>query len=127
MDDEIGDRDHEIIPPDQGQEFIGTEQSALGMLPTQQGLDANNSGGEKVEFGLVKENEFTLIERIMEFGKQSNGHRTVNGSQSSVAFGQSLVDGIGQLCLGTEDVHPCRTGAFARIHCTVSLIEQLLT
>ena len=53
------------------EEAIGVEQSLGGVLPADERLDAGDRASARVRFGLVVEDQFTVLQSVPELADQS--------------------------------------------------------
>ena len=50
------------------QEVAGTQHAAVGVLPPQQGLDAEDGAPPQVDLGLVEEPQLSPVDRAVQLG-----------------------------------------------------------
>src|ERR1700738_4934741 len=93
----------------EGDEHRGLESSACGMVPTNEGFDADDPPRRQVNDGLVVEDELAIVEAATE------------GS-----FDLEAVDG-GGMHLSSVDLGSTLATAFGGVHGQVGVAEQLVT
>ena len=85
---------------EQGEEVVRREQAFFRMLPAQQRLSAENMPGPHVGLGLVKEHEFTVGQRPLQFilaGAQRAGLAVAGLAEELEAMATGLLGGIHRL------------------------------
>ena len=102
-----GQRGDQVVDLRHGDEVTGWQQSSLGMLPADQGLDAMHPPGREMQDRLVVEDELVGLDRLAQLAGHSH----------------FLLHGVPEV--PAEHLHPAAAAPLGRVHRKVGVSNQV--
>ena len=107
---EFGHRSHKTVAADQRQKVVRAEYAEFGMRPPHQCLNTDDLAVAQIELGLIDQRQVHVVDRPAQLIQKP----------SPIAGFVCIIS----VHVGRKGVHTTRSGAFRRIHRSVSAFQQ---